>query len=102
MKKKHLHNEQLGYYIPENYLKSSKKEMLSFLKNQKPEVKTNTTLRQFVLGIGIVAILIFGVFTFTGNSYESDSFEQLTIESLEVNEEEFDDWFDENFVLNDV
>ena len=102
MKKKHIHNDQLGYHTPEGYFEQSKKEMLSILKSEKPEVKTNTTLSQFVLGIGLVAILIFGVFTFTGNSYESDSFEQLTIESLEVNEEEFDDWFDENFVLNDV
>ncbi len=31
MNKKHLHNEQLGYEVPEGYFESSKKDMLSFL-----------------------------------------------------------------------
>lgn len=102
MKKKTIHNEQLGYHTPEGYFEESKKEMLRFLENQKPEVKTNTALRQFVVGAGIIATVVFGVFTFTNKTYQTESFEQLTIESLEVSDEEFDLWFDENFVLNDV
>lgn len=102
MKKKTIHNEQLGYHIPEGYFDQSKKDMLSFLGNQNPEVKTNISLKQFILGAGIIATVVFGVFTFTNETYQTESFEQLTIESLEVSDEEFDLWFDENFVLNDV
>ena len=33
---------------------------------------------------------------------EINTFEELTIESLEVNDEVFDDWFDEKFVYSEV
>lgn len=102
MKKKYSHNEQLGYHIPEGYFKQSKKEMLSFLENQKTKAKTQRPLKQFVFGAGIAAIFTFGVFTFTNKTNQTESFEQLTIESLEVSDEEFDLWFDENFIFNDV
>jgi hypothetical protein len=35
-------------------------------------------------------------------NYEINTFEELTIESLEVSDEAFDDWFDEKFVFNEA
>jgi hypothetical protein len=35
-------------------------------------------------------------------NYEINTFEELTIESLEVSDEAFDDWFDEKFVFSEV
>jgi hypothetical protein len=35
-------------------------------------------------------------------NYEINTFEELTIESLEVSDEDFDDWFDEKFVFSEV
>ena len=102
MKKKHLHNEQLGYHTPEGYFEQSKKDMLGFLETQKPASKSKPVFKPFFIGVGLVAVLVFGVFALNDNTNEFDSFEQLTIESLDLEEEEFDQWFDENFILNDV
>lgn len=102
MKKEPLHNEQLGYHTPEGYFDQSKKEMLRFLETQKPVRKSNAPIKRFVTGLGMIAIVIIGVFTYNNTQYSNDSFENLTIESLEVSEEEFEQWFDENFVLNDM
>lgn len=101
MKKESLHNEQLGYFTPEDYFEHSKKEMLASLQTQKLDRKTNALFKQFVVGVVMVPSVVFGVFMFFNQSYHNDLFEQLTIESLEVSEEEFDQWFDDNFVLND-
>ena len=34
-------------------------------------------------------------------NYEINRFEELTIESLEISDEAFDDWFDEKFVFSE-
>lgn len=102
MKKETLHNEKLGYHTPEGYFEQSKKEMLVYLETQKTIRKSNAPIKRFVMGLGLIAIVVIGVFTNNRSQFSNDSFEQLTIESLEVSEEEFDQWFDQNFVLNDV
>jgi hypothetical protein len=43
-----------------------------------------------------------GVFFIRFHNTQIELFEQLTIESLEVSEEDFEQWFDENFVLNNM
>ena len=58
----------------------------------------------------ILTASILGVITFAFllvqkqqlSNYEINTFEELTIESLEVNDEVFDDWFDEKFVYSEV
>ena len=39
MNQKHLHKEQLGYEVPQGYFESSKKDMLSFLKEKETKNK---------------------------------------------------------------
>ncbi|MDA0779732.1 MAG: hypothetical protein O2810_05880 [Bacteroidetes bacterium] len=103
MKKKHLHHEQLGYQIPEGYFEHSKKEMLAFLEHPvKKEKPAEYGWKKNVLAIAAVAVIAVGIFSLNSYSTQDESFEQLTIESLEVSEEDFDQWFDENFVLNGV
>ena len=58
--------------------------------------------RKSLLAVAATVILAIGGFSISLFDTSSDSFEQLTIESLDVSEDEFDQWFDENFVLNDV
>lgn len=103
MKKKKIHNEQLGFHVPEGYFEASKKEMLIQLKQSE---KNSTLLaagwQPLALAFCVFAALLTGIFTTSISSYSTESFEQLTIESLEVSDEDFDQWFDENFVLNEV
>lgn len=103
MKKEHLHNEQLGYQTPEGYFEHSKKEMLAFLEHQDTEQKpAESNWKKSILAIAAVAVIAVGIFSVNFYSAQNESFEQLTIESLEVSDEDFDLWFDENFILNDV
>ena len=104
MNQKHLHKEQLGYEVPEDYFESSKKDMLSFLKEKETKAPrffgTKAILTTTVLGILAFAFLLVQKQQLT--NYETNSFQELTIESLEVSDEAFDDWFDEKFVFNEV
>lgn len=103
MKKGHLHHEQMGYQIPKGYLEHSKKEMLTFLESPLKEEKTvNSIWKKKLPVIAAAAAIVVGVFSLHFYSAQVELFEQLTIESLEVSEEEFDQWFDENFVFNNV
>ena len=103
MKKEHLHNEQLGYHTPEGYFEYSKKEMLRFLEHQGPVQKPmESNWKKSILAIAAFAVIAVGIFSVNFYSAQKESFEQLTIESLEVSDEDFDQWFDENFILNDV
>ena len=103
MKKEHLHKEQLGYEVPKGYFEHSKKEMLVFLEHSSNE-STNKELnwKKNILAIAAFAAIAVGILSTNTFNTQSDTFEQLTIESLEVSEEDFDQWFDENFILNDV
>ena len=103
MNKKHLHNEQLGYEVPEVYFESSKKDMLSFLREEKKVNSffgTKAILTTFVIGILAFAFLLVQKQQLTNS--EVNTFEELTIESLEISDEAFDDWFDEKFVFSEV
>ena len=103
MKKEHSHHKQMGYQIPEGYLEHSKKEMLGFLEHPAKELKSaESSRKKNILAIAATAVLAVSIFSLNSYSTQDESFEQLTIESLEISEEDFDQWFDENFVLNDV
>ena len=52
--------------------------------------------------LGIMAIVFLWVKEQQVINYEINTFEELTIESLEVSDEAFDDWFDEKFVFNEA
>ena len=103
MKKEHVHKEQLGYKTPKGYIEHSKNEMLIFIEGQTEIHKpVMSNWRKCLLAVAASFILAIGVFSISLFDTTSDSFDQLTIQSLDVSEDEFDQWFHENFVLNDV
>ena len=48
MNQKHLHKEQLGYEVPQGYFESSKKDMLSFLKEKETKAPRFLVLKPFL------------------------------------------------------
>ena len=104
MNQKHFHKEQLGYEVPQGYFESSKKDMLNFKFEKVSKMSSffgsKTILTASILGVITFAFLL--VQKQQLSNYEINTFEELTIESLEVNDEVFDDWFDEKFVYNEV
>lgn len=103
MKQKHLHKEQLGYEVPSGYFESSKKEILTFLEEESNAPRFFGT--KAILAITLLGIMV-NVFLLVQKQQvinsEINTFEELTIESLEVSDESFDDWFDEKFVFNEA
>jgi hypothetical protein len=104
MNQKHFHKEQLGYEVPQGYFESSKKDMLNFKFEKVSKMSSffgsKTILTASILGVITFAFLL--VQKQQLSNYEINIFEELTIESLEVNDEVFDDWFDEKFVYSEV
>jgi hypothetical protein len=104
MNQKHVHKEELGYEVPEGYFESSKKDMLYFLNTEEKKISvffgTKTMLTAAVFGIMAFVFLLNQKQQLT--NYEINTFEELTIESLELSDEDFDDWFDEKFVFSEV
>ena len=104
MNQKHFHKEQLGYEVPQGYFESSKKDMLNFKFEKVSKMSSffgsKTILTASILGVITFAFLLIQKQQLS--NYEINTFEELTIESLEVNDEVFDDWFDEKFVYSEV
>jgi hypothetical protein len=104
MNQKHFHKEQLGYEVPQGYFESSKKDMMNFKFEKVSKMSSffgsKTILTASILGVITFAFLL--VQKQQLSNYEINTFEELTIESLEVNDEVFDDWFDEKFVYSEV
>lgn len=104
MNQKDVHKEQLGYEVPEGYFETSKKDMLHFLNIEEKKTSTffgtKTILTAAVFGIMAFVFLLNQKQQLT--NYEINTFEEQTIESLEVSDEDFDDWFDEKFVFSEV
>jgi hypothetical protein len=104
MNQKDVNKEQLGYEVPEGYFETSKKDMLHFLNIEEKKTSTffgtKTILTAAVFGIMAFVFLLNQKQQLT--NYEINTFEELTIESLEVSDEDFDDWFDEKFVFSEV
>ncbi len=104
MKKNNEHKTQLGYNVPENYFERSKAEHLAFLKRKNTTKSPKKIYQQALIFMGCIGGLLFATWLFSQPNALDDSkvFEQLTIESLEISDDAFDDWFDENFILSDV
>mgnify|MGYP001340359474 FL=1 len=90
--------------MPQGYFESSKKDMLNFKFEKVSKMSSffgsKTILTASILGVITFAFLL--VQKQQLSNYEINTFEELTIESLEVNDEVFDDWFDEKFVYSEV
>jgi hypothetical protein len=90
--------------VPQGYFESSKKDMLNFKFEKVSKMSSffgsKTILTASILGVITFAFLL--VQKQQLSNYEINIFEELTIESLEVNDEVFDDWFDEKFVYSEV
>jgi hypothetical protein len=104
MNQKDVHKEELGYEVPKGYFESSKKDMLHFFNTEEKKISvffgTKTMLTAAVFGIMAFVFLLNQKQQLT--NYEINTFEELIIESLELSEEDFDDWFDEKFVFSEV
>lgn len=99
MKKK---NEKaaLGYNVPQNYFEDSKKQMMEqvMLNNNN---KTSRGERFLWFGAAASIAVLIGLFEGERNrstQFEIE-FENIIIESVVVEDAEFNDWFEEEYIL---
>ena len=97
---------KLGYKTPNRYLEDSKQEMLNHVLAPPQEEKVVRPLWRKLGGIAAIAILLLAAKwsldsfqPFLPNS-EFVEYDALLIESISVDEEDFDLWFEEHYVLN--
>ena len=98
-------HQKLGFELPKNYFDTSKAQILAVVQAEK---NTKTRVRKLIPKmIPLVAFLVFTLATtwFLRVSSSSSSLSELDVlflDSLTVEDEFFEDWYEENYVLNDL
>ena len=105
MNRKTNTHQKLGFDVPKNYFDTSKAQILAVIQTEK---NNNTSVRKLIPKmIPLAAVLVFTLATtwFLRVNSSSSSLSELDVlflDSLTVEEEFFDDWYEENYVLNDL
>ncbi len=98
-------HQKLGFELPKNYFDTSKALILAVIQAEK---NNKTKVRKLIPKmIPLAAFLVFTLATtwFLRVSSSSSSLSDLDVlflDSLTVEEEFFEDWYEENYVLNDL
>lgn len=105
MKNKTQQYLKLGYQIPNHYFEHSKQRMLNHILMPTHEKRVVRPLWKKIAEVAAILVLLLATHwsidhyqPFT--SSEFSSYEDLLIESVSVEEEDFERWFEENYVLN--
>lgn len=105
MNRKTSTHQKLGFELPKNYFDTSKAQILAVIQAEK---NNKTRVRKLIPKmIPLVAFLVFTLATtwFLRVSSSSSSLSELDVlflDSLTVEDEFFEDWYEENYVLNDL
>ena len=98
-------HEKHGYKVPENYFEQSKKEMLfQVYKEEKQDTKYislfQKTWKPLAIAASFALIITIAIHDSSKTNMTSNiDYEALFIESINVEEENFDDWYLEKYVL---
>ena len=105
MNRKTNTHQKLGFELPKNYFDTSKAQILAVIQAEK---NNKTRVRKLIPKmIPLAAVLIFTLATtwflrINSSSSGLSDLDVLFLDSLTVEEEFFDDWYEENYVLNDL
>ena len=105
MNRKTNTHQKLGFNVPKNYFDPSKAQVLAAIQAEK---NSKTRVRKLIPKmIPLAAVLVLALATtwFLRVSSSTSSLSELDVlflDSLTVEEEFFEDWYEENYVLNDL
>ena len=97
---------KLGYQLPNHYFEQSKQKMLQqVLMPAEPKTGIVYPLwKQWVSAAAIIVLLLTTKWSIDNyqpySAAEFSGYDLLLVESISVEEEDFDLWFEENYVLN--
>jgi hypothetical protein len=103
MNQKTNSHQKLGFELPENYFSTSKAKILDKIPNEQSIPTPVLRIKTWMLKMAAVFILALATTWFLRNGNEElNNFDSLLLDSLVVDDDEFADWFEENYVLNEI
>jgi len=103
MNRKINSHQKLGFTVPKNYFLISKAQILLAVQNEKRTSTPVPRIKPWALQFAAVFVLTLATTWFLLNSNdEINNFDTLLIDSLVIEDEDFTDWYEENYVLNDL
>ncbi len=103
MSQKTNSHRKLGLKVPKNYFSTSKAKMLGEIQNEESTSTLLLRIKPRIVQLAAVFVLILATTWFLRqNSDELKSFDALLLDSLVIEDDDFADWYEENYVLNDI
>jgi len=103
MSRKTNSHRKLGFTVPENYFSTSKTQILDVIQNEKSTAPPVLHFKPWLLQLAAVFVLALATTWFLHQSNkEFNSFDALLLDSLVIEDDDFPDWYEENYVLNDI
>ena len=103
MIKKTNSHQKLGFNVPENYFTTSKAQILDAIQSEKSTTTPIFRVKPWVLQLAAVFVFALATTWFLRQSNEQlNAFDTLLIDSLVIEDDDFADWYEENYVLNDI
>ena len=103
MSQKTNSHKKLGFSVPENYFSTSKTQILDVIRNEKSTAPSVLHFKPWLLQLAAVFVLALATTWFLQQSNEEfNNFDALLLDSLVIEDDDFPDWYEENYVLNDI
>ena len=103
MSRKTNSHQKLGFNVPENYFSTSKTQILGAIQNEKSTPTPVLRINTWMLQLAAVFVLALATTWFLRQSNEElSNFDTLLLDSLVIEDDDFADWYEENYVLNDI
>ena len=103
MIKKTNSHQKLGFNVPENYFTTSKAQILDAIQNKKSTSTPILNIRPWVAQLAAIFVLALATTWFLRQSNdELSNFDTLLLDSLVIEDDDFADWYEENYVLYDI
>jgi hypothetical protein len=104
MSRKTNYHQKLGFNVPENYFTTSKAQILdATTQNEKSTATPVLHIKSWVLQLAAMFVLTLATTWFLRQSNdELNNFDALLLDSLAIEDDDFADWYEENYVLNDI
>lgn len=96
-------HQKLGFNVPENYFTTSKVQILDAIQNEKSTPTSILNVRPWVAQLAAMFVLALATTWFLRQSNdELSNFDTLLLDSLVIEDDDFADWYEENYVLYDI
>ncbi len=96
-------HQKLGFNVPENYFTTSKVQILDAIQNEKSTPTPILNVRPWVAQLAAMFVLTLATTWFLRQSNdELSNFDTLLLDSLVIEDDDFADWYEENYVLYDI